>query len=249
MNYFLDTVESISADVGFSLFDSIHVAWLLFFLAVTVLNCIWFCRMDADRRQKWKKAVALLLIADELFKVIMLIIGGRYLAKYLPLHLCSINIFLIVIHAWKPVKVLNSFLYAVCIPGALAALLFPSWTSLPLQNFMHLHSFTVHILLVMYPVVLTAGGELKPRAKDIPACLFLLIAMAFPIVGINFLLDTNFMFLMYPEEGNPLMWFAQKWGNHLYGFPVLISAILLVMYLPVELIIIVKRKREQRIAK
>ena len=96
MNYFLDTVESISADVGFSLFDSIHVAWLLFFLAVTVLNCIWFCRMDADRRQKWKKAVALLLIADELFKVIMLIIGGRYLAKYLPLHLCSINIFLIV---------------------------------------------------------------------------------------------------------------------------------------------------------
>lgn len=249
MNYFLDTVESISADVGFSLFDSIHIAWLLIFLAVTVLNCVWFRSMDADRRLKWKKAVALLLIADELFKVVMLIIGGRYLVKYLPLHLCSINIFLIAIHAWKPLKALNSFLYTVCIPGALAALLFPSWTSLPLQNFMHLHSFTVHILLVMYPVVLTAGGELKPRAKDIPACLFLLIAMAFPIVGINFLLDTNFMFLMYPEEGNPLMWFAQNWGNHLYGFPVLISAILLVMYLPVELIIIVKRKREQRIAK
>ena len=235
MNYFLDTVETIISGVGFPQFGALHLLWLALFLAITVLNCLWYRRMGLTARDKWKKVVAILLLSNEIFKDVMLIIGGRFMAKYPPLHLCSINIFLIALHAWKPYKALNAFLYTVCIPGAVAALLFPSWTSLPLQNFMHLHSFTVHILLVMYPVVLTAGGDLKPRAKDIPGCLLLLSGMAVPIVGINLLLDTNFMFLMYPEEGNPLYWFDQVWGNHLLGFPVLIAAVLLVMYLPVEL--------------
>ena len=235
MTYFLETVETIESGVGFLQFGSLHLLWLAFFLIITVLNCLWYRKMGVNARNIWKKVVAILLVADEVFKVIMLIIGGRYIAKYLPLHLCSINIFLIALHAWKPYKALNAFLYTVCIPGAVAALLFPSWTSLPLQNFMHIHSFTVHILLAMYPIVLSAGGELKPRAKNIPYCLLLLVGMAIPIVGVNLLLDTNFMFLMYPEEGNPLNWFAQAWGSHLLGFPVLIAAVLLVMYVPAEL--------------
>lgn len=235
MPYFFETVETVEPGIGFPQFGTIHMLWLAFFLIATVLNCLWYRKMGSAGRDKWKKVIAVLLIADEVFKVVMLIIGGRYIAKYLPLHLCSINIFLIAIHAWKPHKALSAFLYTVCIPGAVAALLFPSWTLLPLQNFMHIHSFTIHILLAMYPVVLTAGGELKPRAKNIPQCLLLLVGMAIPIAGVNLLLDTNFMFLMYPEEGNPLNWFAQAWGGHLLGFPVLIAAVLLVMYLPVEL--------------
>lgn len=243
MEYFLDTVETVVPGVGFSLFDLLHIAWLLLFGVVTLANCLWYRKLAEKGRALWKKAVAILLLLDEIYKVIMLIIGGRYIAKYLPLHLCSINIFVIALHAWKPFKALNSFLYTVCIPGAIAALLFPSWTSLPLQNFMHIHSFTVHILLAMYPIVLTAGGDIKPRAKQIPACLLFLFLLAIPIVGVNLLLDTNFMFLMYPEEGNPLNWFAQAWGSHLYGFPVLITAILIVMYVPVEIYHKIKRKK------
>ena len=66
--------------------------------------------------------------------------------------------------------------------------------------------------------------------------LCVLVLMAIPIYGINLLLDTNFMFLSEAEEGNPLHWFGQNWGSHLLGFPVLISAILIVMYLPMELV-------------
>jgi hypothetical integral membrane protein (TIGR02206 family) len=179
--------------------------------------------------------VAILLLADELFKVVMLVIGNRYSAGYLPLHLCSINIFLIAFHAWKPSKTIGGYLYLVGIPGAMAALLFPSWTSLPFCNFMHIHSFTVHILLALYPITLAVAGELKPRAKIIPKSLLLLVIMAIPIYLINLLLDTNFMFLMEADQGNPLYIFEQLWGSHLYGFPVIISGVLLVMFLPIEI--------------
>lgn len=235
MNYFLDTVDSIPNGVGFAVFHWLHLTWLGVGVALTVLCCIWYRRTTEQGKDYWRKTVALLLVLDEIFKDVMLLIGGQYSFGYLPLHLCSINIIAITIHAWKPSKLLDSFLYTACIPGAIAALLFPTWTELPFLNFMHLHSFTVHILLAMYPIVLACGGTIRPGYKDIPKCLLLLVGMAIPIYLINLLLDTNFMFLMEVDAGNPLYIFQQLWGNHLLGFPVLLGAVLIVMYLPLEL--------------
>ena len=144
----------------------------------------------------WRKIIAWLLIADELFKMAILIASGNYGVGYLPLHLCSINIFMITIHAYKPSAIVDNFLYTVCIPGAIAAMLFPTWTSLPLGNGMHLHSFTVHTLLALYPIVLSVNGDIRPDIRKLPKSLGLLVLMAIPIYGVNLLLDTNFMFLM-----------------------------------------------------
>ena len=71
-----------------------------------------------------------------------------------------------------------------------------------------------------------------------------MLLMAIPIYEINVLLDTNFMFLMSADAGNPLYIFEQLWGNHLYGFPALIIVILLVMYGPLTLIRKLKEKKE-----
>ncbi len=236
MDYFLDTVDTIPDGLGFSHFDVIHIVWLSVFVLITVLNCIWYQKLSEKGKGIWKKIVALLIVADELFKMAMLTIGGRYTWGYLPLHLCSINIFLIAIHAWKPSKTLSGFLYTVCVPGAIAALLFPTWTDLPVLNFMHLHSFTVHILLAMYPIVLAISGELAPTWKQLHKYMLLLVIMTVPIYIVNLLLDTNFMFLISADPGNPLYLFEQLWGNHLLGFPVIIAGVLIVMYVPMELI-------------
>jgi len=241
MQYFLDTVDTIPAGRGFAHFGGTHIAWLAVFLIIVIANCLWYRRLGEKGRNIWNKTVALLLIADELFKMGFLFIGGNYTWDYLPLHLCSINIFLIALHAWKPSETLGNFLYTICIPGTMAALLFPSWTKLPVLNGMHLHSFTVHILLALYPIVLTVSGQIKPSVKMLPKCMGLLALMAIPILGVNLLLNTNFMFLMEAEPGNPLYWFGQNWGSHLWGFPVIIIAVLVVMYLPVELL----RKRKK----
>lgn len=245
MQYFLDTTETVPAGIGFAHFGFLHIIWLVLFALIAVVNCIWYRKLEEKGRFLWKKIVALLLIADEIFKVVMLVIGGRYLASYLPLHLCSINIFLIAFHAWKPSKILGGYLYTVGIPGALAALLFPTWTALPLGNFMHLHSFTIHILLALYPIVLTSCGEIVPKSKLIPKYLLLLICMAIPIYFVNLLLDTNFMFLMSADPGNPLYLFEQVWGNHLYGFPVIITGVLAVMFIPLEIYRIIKQKNHK----
>ncbi len=242
MKYFFETTDSIAEGLGFALFDTLHLLWIGIAIVCLLANILIYHRLSNTGRNLWRKVVAWLLIADELFKMAILIYSGRYTFSYLPFHLCSINIFLITIHAYKPSKVLDNFLYTVCIPGALAALLFPSWTSLPITSGMHLHSFTVHILLMLYPVVLTLNGDIRPDVKRLPKSLGLLMAMAIPIYGLNLLLDTNFMFLMSADPGNPLYIFETLWGNHLLGFPVIIVGILLVMYGPLMLIQKLRKK-------
>lgn len=235
MKYFFDTVETIEEGVGFPLFGRLHLLWLSLCLLTLFCNYFVYRRSKETGRKRWRKVVAWLLVADELYKTVILLCGGRYNVDYLPFHLCSINIFAIAIHAYKPSKTLDNFLYTVCIPGALAALLFPSWTSLPITSGMHQHSFTVHILLVLYPAVLAICGDIKPDLKSLPKSLALLIMMAIPIYFINLGLNTNFMFLMYAEPGNPLYLFDQLWGNHLLGFPVIITGVLLIAYGPLLL--------------
>lgn len=100
---------------------------------------------------------------------------------------------------------------------------------------MCIHSFTVHILLVLYPVVLTLCGEIKPSIRELPRSLLLLAGFALLALALNLWWDTNFMFLMSASKGNPLYWFEVNCGNHLLGFPVIIAGVILVMYAPVEL--------------
>lgn len=244
MEYFLHTEEVIPEGLGFKSFDATHLLWLAATVVVIVLAALHYRRLDEKGRSLWCKVVAVLLVADELFKHVCLIIGGNFMVKYLPLHLCSINLFLIAYHAWKPNRSLGAYLYAVCIPGALAATLCPTWTALPVLNFMHLHSTTVHILLLMYPIVLTAGGDIKPRAKDIPKCLLVLVCLAAVALAANLLLDTNFFFLM--ESGgtnNPLYLFEVLLGDHRLGFPILVAAVLAVMFIPIEVYHKLKQKK------
>lgn len=198
---------------------------------------------DEKKRAQLRGLFAVLLLADEAFKQIGLQIGGNFNWDYLPLHLCSINIFLIALYAWKPSRLLDNFLYFICIPAATAALLFPTWTSLPAANFMFWHSTSVHILLAAYPIMLFSGGDIRPSVRYMGKCFLLLLAMAVPIYCVNLLLDTNFMFLMYAPDGNPLAWFRDHVGYHWIGFPVLLVAVFALMDVPIML----KKRKEDKL--
>ena len=232
MEHFWETVEVIPQGIGFAHYGTLHLCWLAAFLLLTVANCVLYRRLGEKGRKIWRIAVAALLVLDEVYKQIPLFINGLFTLEYLPLHLCSINIFVIAFHAIKPTKTVGNYLYTVCIPGAMAALLFPTWNALPGANYMLIHSFTVHILLALYPIVLTAAGQIKPELKELPKALLLLAGLAAVALICNLLMDANFMFLMYAEPGNPLYLFKEMWGSHLLGFPVIIAGVLLVMHTP-----------------
>ena len=230
-HYFLDTVDTIEPGHGFTHYDGYHLLWMIAAAVFIAGLALLYRRQDDATRAKWRRRVALAIVLDEVWKMFWLAVGGNYTLDYLPLHLCSINILLIAVHAWRPNETLDNFLYGVCIPGALAAMLFPTWYTLPLLNFMHLHSFTVHILLIAYPVMATVGGDIRPDWRKLPKCVLFTFCMAVPIYLFNLVFGTNFMFLMRAEEGNPLLLFEKWFGSHLIGIPVLATIFVGAMYL------------------
>ena len=242
MKYWFDTVDTIPAGVGFPHFGPAHLTWLAAIAVFIAASSLLYRRLSGESRKRMRILYAALIVADELFKMVMLTIGHRYLPQYLPFHLCSINIFVIAFHVFRPSKALDNFLYTVCIPAAIAALLFPSWTELPLVNFMCIHSFTIHALLIAYPVMLFAAGDIRPSHREIGRCVLILLGLAAVALVVNLIFGTNFMFIMEAEPGTPLVWFAEHWGSHLPGFPVMISAVLLVMHGPLYLL---HRKKKQ----
>lgn len=245
MAYFWETSGSIPKGHGFSLFDGTHLFWLFLCLAAAVIVPYTYRKCSASGRRRYRRVMALLILADELGKWIMLFSTGLFTKNYLPFQLCTINIFIILIHMVLPKKVIADFLYAVCLPGALLAIVCPSWTKLPLLNFMHIHSSTIHILLFLYPLMLVAAGEVSPRFRDAWKYLLILLALAGPAVIANLTLGTNYMFLAEPDAAI-LPIFEKLFGNHLIGFPILLAVLWGCLFTPFEILRARRRSAEDK---
>ncbi len=241
MQYFWETVESLKAakikNVGFEHFDSTHMIWLTLCLIVCFVLSVLYRSTDAKKRKTLRITVAVIILVAEIIKIVGLIATGSFTVKYLPLHLCSINIFIIAIHAFKPTKTLDNFLYLLGIPGAFLAMLIPTWTELPLANFMHIFSFGVHIFLLAYPIMVTVGGDIKPELRHVPKVLILLLVFAVAAWSVNKspagqAIRPNFMFLQSASDIAPLLFFKKRFGTHLLAFPVILAGVILLFYAP-----------------
>ena len=231
MQNFFYTSDTVPEGLGISHYGIEHLCWLAAAVAFIVGISLLYRKADTKLRRRIQVVMACLIVLEEVTRDVFLAVTGQFAVSHLPLHLCSVNIILIAVHACKRTKTVDNFLYGICIPGAAAALLFANWLELPVWNYMSIHSFTVHILLVAYPVMMTVGGELQPNVKQLPKCVLLVLGLAVPIYIFNSIFDTNFMFLMYGEEGTPLVfWFQEHMGTHLPGLVILAAIALTAMY-------------------
>lgn len=229
---FFKTQDNIPEGLGFAAFGLTHILWLLAGLIFCVAACLFYKRLDEGKRNTMRRVLGIYIFLQEMVKNLVLVILGEFSWGYLPFHLCGINILLIAFDVIKPTKVVRNFLYYFAIPGAMLALLFPNWKEVPFWNFFHLHSFTIHILLVVYPMLLVSTGQIDTHIKSAFQAVLLLVLLAIPVYGLNLLWDTNFMFLMHPDSGNPLELFEKLLGSHLWGFPILLPVVMLIMYIP-----------------
>lgn len=235
--------DNIPKGMGFKTFDTTHLLWLLSIAAACIGVSALYGRLSDRNRRIMRTVLGGLILFLEILKDAVLILRGEFSAGYLPFHLCGINVLLVGFDLIKQNNTVRNFLYYFSIAGASLALIFPNWTQLPCLNFSHIHSFIIHGLLIMYPLLLVTSGEVKPDLKTMPKCILLLVLMAIPIYYINIVCDTNFMFLMHPDSGNPLELFEKLFGSHLWGFPILLPIVMFIMYLPIFIITKAKNKK------
>ncbi|MBE6754635.1 MAG: TIGR02206 family membrane protein [Ruminococcaceae bacterium] len=245
MNGFFDVYPDSGS---WSLYDATHLAWLAVMVIIGALLVVFYRRAGDKTRRRMELIVPLCTLGFNLFRAAVLAAQGEYDRYTLPLHLCAMSVYIELLYAIFPCKVLGELLYAVCMPGALAAMLLPEWTDAPLFNFMHITCFAMHILLVVYPIMLTAGGKHRPSVRRLPLCLLVLAALSVPIWFLNRHWNTNYMFLRHPGGILPLEWFEERLGDpgYLVGFPLLAAMLWLVLYAPIVIADIARKKKQTK---
>lgn len=242
MEYFFTPDCLLPPGVGFSLWDGMHLRWLAISAAGIVMLCLAYRRSGARGRVKLRIGVGCVAALCEVLKDGNLLRFGVFDRWYLPLHLCGLAVFFCLYHCLRPGKTVGNFLYSTCAPGALFALLFPDWTACPPFAYHSIVAFTVHTLLVVYPLMQVCGGDLRPSPRELPRCFGILLALAVPVYLFDCVFHTNYMFLRNPSPGSPLEWFASLLGNpgYLLGYLPMTAAVWGLLYLP----FIRKREKE-----
>ncbi len=219
--------------VGFKLYDLTHLLWLSFFVMLCAVCTIVYKKLNTKNRDIMRICIAATVFALETAKNCVAFAVEDFGIGHMPFHLCGINVLLVTFCIFKRNKTVENFLYYIGIPGAMLALLTPDWTNMPCMNYFHIHSFIIHMFLVLYPFVLVASGDLKPDFKSMPKCILLLIGFAIPALILNLIFDQNFMFLMDTAGIGFLQMFKDIFGAHQWAFPILLPIIMLIMSLPI----------------
>lgn len=230
---FLKSRFTIEPGKGMDSYSLGHFIWLglLFFLIFFLGKK--YRAADEDKRKKIRIAIASLIMLDEIVKDIIMPITGQWDWSFLPFHLCSISVFVVFIHALTGNRILEEYTYAITLPTASMAMAFPDWTgALPCMNLMCIHSFSIHLLLVLYPCLLLYGGFI-PSAKQLFRLIPIVAFLAFVMYFVNGALGTNFFFVNGGGDGNPLT-FLEKYigGWYRIAFPVIAAICWIPMYLP-----------------
>lgn len=221
-------------DVGFSLFGSVHLAWLAGILAFTAIAALWFSQRPAYRQRRISWAVAWLLCAMIVVEKMVLALTGHLNVYSLPFHLCELAPLLYLLFAWRHWDWLGQVLYTLCLPGAAAALLFPDWSAYPQWNFMNLNSFLVHGLLILFPILQLVEHTIRPRLGALWKVWLFLAVLVPPMWLFNHAFGTNYLFLNAASPNSPLTWILGFTGPawYLLGYALLGLAVMVVMLLP-----------------
>jgi len=220
---------------GFALMGGVHITMLGAMAALIAALCVIYKRQDEKGRSAMLKLIILIIFSMEAVKQLTFpLIHKWYWVGQLPLHLCGISIAIELAHAFFPSKATREILYSLCLPGAVAALLFCNWSMFPLWNFYCLQSFFIHALHVSFPLMLLVTGDLRPRAGQLWRVALFLAGVVPLVYLLNLRLSTNFFFVNAGSQGSPLEIFIEWAGNPGFLLPYagLIAAIWLLMYAP-----------------
>ncbi len=134
---------------------------------------------------------------------ILLLCGMLTWQTGLPLHLCSMMGLLTLPMLVTENRLLWHVSLYVGMPGALMAVLFPSVLTTPWPEATALAFHTMHCLVFLAPLLpLGLGRRPEPRGALYAGGLLLMAGLC--AMGVNALLDSNYLFLGGPVPGTPL---------------------------------------------
>ncbi|MCH4192964.1 MAG: YwaF family protein [Butyrivibrio sp.] len=237
-DYFWKQQYDLPAGAGYPLWGKTHFI-SIFVVAVCICLILYLIRHMSEAHQQLSiRVIPLLMVALETWKDLFLVSVHRFSLGYLPLHLCSIGIFVFLAHAFartpKWQEIWGEIAFCLIMPGAMVALFDPDWATIyPVWNFMNLYSYVWHGLLVLYPALLKLRDDIHPTIRHLHWDLLFLCGVIPPIFVFDKVFKCNYFFINWPIPSSPLSWLASFMGvpGYLFGYAILVFIMICIVYI------------------
>jgi hypothetical integral membrane protein (TIGR02206 family) len=217
----------------FILFGTGHLIGLGIVLLVNV-GLFFFGKGMSDRtRRIFRYSLAALLIVDEIGWHAWNYSTGQWtIQTMLPLHLCSILVFLSAYMLVKRSYAVYEFAYLLGIAGALQALLTPD---AGMYGFPHFRAFQVlisHGAIITAAVFMTVAEGFRPTPASLKR---VFIGSNLYLLGVGFVnwaIGSNYLFIAHKPETASLLDVLPPWPWYILFIEGLGIAFMLLLYLP-----------------
>ena len=238
MELFFTYEDNLPPGTGYVLFGKEHICILIFSLILTC-GCVYlYEKKDTVFKEYMRKSVAVALVALIALRQVYVCCVGADIVYDLPLHLCSIAGIVCFIYEYtysmipEAIKsVLEQALFALCLPGAVLAIVFSNGTMYPVIHFITIESGLFHVFIIVYVIFRIKDGDIHPDIKEAYKNVFFLLAVAAPVYLFDRVFHANYMFLMRPSQGSPLTGLYTGYGYEIYmiGYGLLAMAEVLII--------------------
>lgn len=214
-DFFLYKTE-LPMDSGFDMFGVCHWFWMI---GIGIFSW-WmgkffsFAPKSKVKRIEWVLGIIFPLL--ELTRTVVLIMNNVFVPYEYPLHLCNLSLWIGTIYIWTKNCFAGVVYILLCLPAAALAIVFPGWLQYPFWNYMHIHNFIYHGLVVALGWSLVQSKELVPVRKELWKPLLFGVVGYGVIFQVNKHLGTNFWFINKPSYGSPLAFLYELLGDEWY---------------------------------
>lgn len=218
---------------SFQLFGLPHLIALTLVVLVNAA-LIFRGQQFPDRwRHPFRIALAAVLIVDEILWHGWNWATGQWtIQTMLPLHLCSLLVFLSALLLITKSYSLYEFVYFFGIAGASQALLTPDLGRYGFPHFRFFQAFVSHGSIVTAAVFMTAVERYRPFLKSIwrivlGGNIYLLL-----VAGVNALIGSNYLFIAHKPDTASLLDLLPPWPWYILFIEVIAFTLVFLLYLP-----------------
>ncbi len=218
----------------FVLFGTPH----LIALGIITLGCfsyLYFRNIWGEKEKKivrWVFAIAI-VINESSLHIWSAYWGIWNIQTMLPLHMCSVMVWITTYTAFTSNRSLYDFTYFLGIGGALQAVLTPADVAMyDLPHYRSFQSLFAHGLLITIPLFMTVVEGYRPTLESFKRIfIWANIYMVF-IFFLNRAIGSNYLFIAEKPPSPTLMDALSPWPWYIPQLEVLAFAILFMLYIP-----------------
>lgn len=216
----------------FGFLDTAHIAALLFIFALNIFLLRYKNKDEAVRKKVRITLAVVLWINEAAWHIWSIYYGVWSVQEHLPLHACSILIwlagFMLIFKNYR----IYEFTYFMGIAGALQALLTPNIGIYGYPHFRFFQTFISHGLLVTSAVYMTAVEGMRPTWRSMLRVMVTANIYMVVVFFINQLIGSNYLYVAHKPPGPTLLDSLPDWPWYLLYMEAIGLVMFLLLYLP-----------------